>query len=108
MGPREERSGLSAIRIPAALVRRLLSEDYADKVIVTTIQKLGLALDENSKRNRQRTRKGQPTYKEQLEALQDGDGVVGAAAVRHEVLEPGHVLVEHAPDRALDEAPLVE
>lgn len=29
----------------AALVRRLLSEDYADKVIVTTIQKLGLALD---------------------------------------------------------------
>jgi len=38
----------------AALVRRLLSEDYADKVIVTTIQKLGLALDENSKRNQQR------------------------------------------------------
>ena len=37
----------------AALVRRLLSEDYADKVIVTTIQKLGLALDENSKRNKQ-------------------------------------------------------
>lgn len=28
-----------------ALVRRLLSEDYADKVIVTTIQKLGLALN---------------------------------------------------------------
>ncbi|WP_240471728.1 type I restriction endonuclease subunit R, EcoR124 family [Hymenobacter aerophilus] len=28
-----------------ALVRRLLSTDYADKVIVTTIQKLGLALD---------------------------------------------------------------
>ena len=55
----------------AALVRRLLSEDYADKVIVTTIQKLGLALDQNSKRNRQRTRIGQPTYKEQLEALQD-------------------------------------
>ena len=36
-----------------ALVRRLLSDDYADKVIVTTIQKLGLALDENSKRNKQ-------------------------------------------------------
>ncbi len=32
-----------------ALVRRLLSEDYADKVIVTTIQKLGIALDETSK-----------------------------------------------------------
>jgi len=27
------------------LVSRLLSTDYADKVIVTTIQKLGLALD---------------------------------------------------------------
>jgi type I restriction enzyme R subunit len=44
----------------AALVRRLLSEDYADKVIVTTIQKLGLALDENSKRNKQRSKNGQP------------------------------------------------
>ena len=55
----------------AALVRRLLSDDYADKVIVTTIQKLGLALDENSKRNRQRSRSGQATYKQQLEALQD-------------------------------------
>ncbi len=32
------------------LVRRLLSTDYADKVIVTTIQKLGLALDGNNKR----------------------------------------------------------
>src|SRR5206468_601157 len=52
-----------------ALVRRLLSEDYADKVIVTTIQKLGLALDENSKRNLQRKRNDQQTYKEQLEPL---------------------------------------
>jgi len=55
----------------AALVRRLLSEDYADKVIVTTIQKLGLALDENSKRNKQRAKSGQATYKQQLEALTD-------------------------------------
>jgi type I restriction enzyme R subunit len=55
----------------AALVRRLLSESHADKVIVTTIQKLGLALDENSKRNKQRSRNGQATYKEQLEALTD-------------------------------------
>ncbi|MFN8998772.1 MAG: type I restriction endonuclease subunit R [Betaproteobacteria bacterium] len=55
----------------AALVRRLLSEDYADKVIVTTIQKLGLALDENSKRNKQRSKNGQATYKEQLETLTD-------------------------------------
>lgn len=33
------------------LVRRLLSDDKADKVIVTTIQKLGLALDGANKRN---------------------------------------------------------
>jgi type I restriction enzyme R subunit len=55
----------------AALVRRLLSEDYADKVIVTTIQKLGLALDETSKRNKQRKKNDQPTYKELLEVLKD-------------------------------------
>ncbi len=42
-----------------ALVRRLLSTDYADKVIVTTIQKLGLALDGTNKKN----------YKERLEPL---------------------------------------
>ena len=41
------------------LVRRMLSEDYADKVIVTTIQKLGLALDGNNKKN----------YKERLQVL---------------------------------------
>jgi len=33
------------------LVRRMLSDDYADKVIVTTIQKLGLALDPTYKKN---------------------------------------------------------
>jgi len=33
------------------LVRRLLSTDYTDKVIVTTIQKLGLALDGTYKKN---------------------------------------------------------
>lgn len=43
------------------LVRRLLSSDYKDKVIVTTIQKLGLALDSSSTRN----------YKERLEPLKD-------------------------------------
>jgi type I restriction enzyme R subunit len=43
------------------LVRRLLSEDKADKVIVTTIQKLGLALDETNKKN----------YKARLEQLRD-------------------------------------
>lgn len=54
-----------------SLVRRLLSDDYADKVIVTTIQKLGLALDENSKRNKATKKKGKPTYKERLEPLRD-------------------------------------
>lgn len=43
------------------LVRRLLSDDYADKVIVTTIQKLGLALDGGNKRN----------YKARLQPLAD-------------------------------------
>jgi len=54
-----------------ALVRRMLSEDYADKVIVTTIQKLGLALDENSKRNQSKTKQGQQTFKERLQPLRD-------------------------------------
>ena len=53
------------------LVRRMLSEDYADKVIVTTIQKLGLALDENSKRNKQNAQKGKPTFKDRLEPLKN-------------------------------------
>lgn len=43
------------------LVRRMLSEDYADKVIVTTIQKLGIALDPDNRKN----------YKERLEPLRD-------------------------------------
>jgi len=55
----------------AALVRRLLSDNYADKVIVTTIQKLGLALDEQSKRNKQRTERGQDTYSNLLAPLRD-------------------------------------
>lgn len=53
------------------LVRRMLSEDYADKVIVTTIQKLGLALDETSKRNQSKLKEGKQTYKERLEPLRD-------------------------------------
>jgi type I restriction enzyme R subunit len=54
-----------------ALVSRLLSDDKADKVIVTTIQKLGLALDENSTRNRKRVKEGKETYKQRLEPLRD-------------------------------------
>lgn len=55
----------------ASLVRRLLSDDRADKVIVCTIQKLGLALDENSKRNKQQKKDGRKSFKEQLEPLRD-------------------------------------
>lgn len=55
----------------AALVRRLQSDDYADKVIVTTIQKLGLALDENSKHNKKKIAQGRSTFKRQLEQLRD-------------------------------------
>ena len=55
----------------AALVQRLLTDNRADKVIVTTIQKLGLALDETNKRNKQRKRTDQPTYKEMLAPLSD-------------------------------------
>ena len=54
-----------------ALVDRLLSEDKADKVIVTTIQKLGLALDQTSTRNRQREQQGRETYRELLEPLRE-------------------------------------
>jgi type I restriction enzyme, R subunit len=53
------------------LVERLLSDNNADKVIVTTIQKLGLALDESSKRNLQQKKDGKLSYKEQLEPLRD-------------------------------------
>lgn len=54
-----------------SLVRRLTSDDYKDKVIVTTIQKLGLALNEDSKRNQEKKRRGELTFKERLEKLQD-------------------------------------
>ncbi len=54
-----------------ALVRRMLSDDAADKVIVCTIQKLGLALDENSQRNKGREKRGLASHAEQLAALSD-------------------------------------
>lgn len=54
-----------------ALVRRMLSDDAADKVIVCTIQKLGLALDGGSTRNQSREKRGLTSHAEQLEALRD-------------------------------------
>ncbi|MEI6866580.1 type I restriction endonuclease subunit R [Flavicella sp.] len=53
------------------LVRRMLSTDYADKVIVTTIQKLGLALNQNSKRNKQQKEDNKETYYDRLAPLKD-------------------------------------
>ncbi|MEQ9588016.1 MAG: type I restriction endonuclease subunit R [Parvibaculaceae bacterium] len=55
----------------ATLVRRLLSDDYSDKVIVTTIQKLGLALDQNSRRNQNRQKHGRESYADILAVLRD-------------------------------------
>lgn len=55
----------------STLVQRLISDEAADKVIVCTIQKLGLALDENSKRNKSREKRGLVTYFDQLESLRD-------------------------------------
>ncbi len=52
-----------------SLVKRLTSDDYRDKVIVTTIQKLGLALDEDSKRNQEKKKRGELTYKDRLAKL---------------------------------------
>ncbi|HRG21844.1 MAG TPA: type I restriction endonuclease subunit R [Saprospiraceae bacterium] len=49
------------------LVKRLLSTDYADKVIVTTIQKLGMALDGTNKKNPSTSLRA--GYKERLEPL---------------------------------------
>ena len=54
-----------------ALVSRLLSDEPADKVIVCTIQKLGLALNENSKRNKSREKRRLTTYVDQLEVLRN-------------------------------------
>ena len=53
------------------LVRRMLSTDYADKIIVTTIQKLGLALNQNSKRNKQQKEDNKETYYDRLASLKD-------------------------------------
>ena len=61
------------------LVRRLLSTDYADKVIVTTIQKLGLALETEAKKQARVLReraKGNtpvelPNYREKLKPLRN-------------------------------------
>jgi len=53
------------------LVRRMLSDDYADKVIVTTIQKLGLALDDSQQNGNKKAGNSKRSYKERLEPLRN-------------------------------------
>ncbi len=53
------------------LVHRLLSEGYADKVIVTTIQKLGLALNESSRDSKNDRSEGMSTFRQRLNHIRD-------------------------------------
>lgn len=53
------------------LVDRMLSEDYSDKVIVSTIQKLGLALDNTNKINKKLKKYKRDSYKTQLQSLKN-------------------------------------
>ena len=53
------------------LVEKMHSRDYANKVIVTTIQKLGAALDEESVTNKKRKNRGKDSYTEELKHLSD-------------------------------------
>lgn len=59
----------------ASLVRRLLSTNHSNKVIVTTIQKLALALSDSPASDKSKTNKNRrskyPSFKEQLKPLQD-------------------------------------
>lgn len=59
----------------ASLVRRLLSTNHSNKVIVTTIQKLALALSDSPTNDKSKTvkntRSKYPSFKEQLKPLQD-------------------------------------
>jgi type I restriction enzyme R subunit len=54
-----------------ALVRRMLSDDYADKVIVTTIQKLGVALDSQPRSKKNEKSEAKAKYIEMLAPLRD-------------------------------------
>lgn len=53
------------------LVKRLLSNDKKDKIIVTTLQKLGIALNINSKQNFKKAKKDEETYAEQLKPIKN-------------------------------------
>lgn len=55
----------------ASLVEKLLSEDKKDKIIVTTIQKLGIALGNDTINSKSDDKKRPNPYKEQLQTLKD-------------------------------------
>ena len=55
----------------ASLVEKLLSEDKKDKIIVTTIQKLGIALGNDTINNKTDDKKKPNPYKEQLKKIED-------------------------------------
>lgn len=58
------------------LVNRLLSDDIKDKIIVTTIQKLGIAIDVGSKQNKKKVIKGLETFNMRLQPIKDKKFVI--------------------------------
>ena len=77
-----------------ALVTRLISDDYRDKVIVTTIQKLGLALNENSVRNEKRKHSGKESYSEILKPLSDKKVIIIFDECHRSQFGDNHKLIE--------------
>lgn len=58
------------------LVNRLLSDDIKDKIIVTTIQKLGIAIDVGSKQNKKKVIRGLETFNMRLQPIKDKKFVI--------------------------------
>lgn len=58
------------------LVNRLLSDDIRDKIIVTTIQKLGIAIDADSKQNKKKVIRGLETFNMRLQPIKDKKFVI--------------------------------
>lgn len=58
------------------LVNRLLSDDIRDKIIVTTIQKLGIAIDVGSKQNQKKVLRGLETFNMRLQPIKDKKFVI--------------------------------
>lgn len=58
------------------LVNRLLSDDIRDKIIVTTIQKLGIAINVGSKQNQKKVLRGLETFNMRLQPIKDKKFVI--------------------------------